>query len=92
MHRTTTVQIVLGDVIRNVSAYSIVGISASQLLRNLKTIYGDLLKKYLIKNLQPKTLLNIEDMQIFEEATVESNIFILKKDKVNEFFDVKSKN
>ncbi|MTJ31922.1 Eco57I restriction-modification methylase domain-containing protein [Aphanizomenon sp. UHCC 0183] len=56
----------------------------------LKTIYGDLLKKYLIKNLQPQTLLNIEDMQIFEEATVESNIFILKKDKVNEFFDVAS--
>ncbi|BAZ84101.1 DUF7149 domain-containing protein [Dolichospermum compactum] len=56
----------------------------------LKTIYGDLLKKYLIENLQPQTLLNIEDMQIFEEATVESNIFILKKDKVNEFFDVAS--
>ncbi|MFM6756956.1 MAG: Eco57I restriction-modification methylase domain-containing protein, partial [Dolichospermum sp.] len=36
----------------------------------LKTIYGDLLKKYLIENLQPQTLLNIEDMQIFEEATV----------------------
>ena len=56
----------------------------------LKTIYGDLLKKYLIENLQPQTLLNIEDMQIFEEVTVESNIFILKKDKVNEFFDVAS--
>jgi type II restriction/modification system DNA methylase subunit YeeA len=56
----------------------------------LKTIYGDLLKKYLIENLQPQTLLNIEDMQIFEEATVESNIIILKKDKVNEFFDVAS--
>ena len=54
----------------------------------LKTIYGDSLKKYLIENLQPQTLLNIEDMQIFEEATVESNIIILKKDKVNEFFDV----
>ncbi|MFM6814804.1 MAG: Eco57I restriction-modification methylase domain-containing protein, partial [Dolichospermum sp.] len=56
----------------------------------LKTIYGDLLKKYLIENLQPQTLLNIEDMQIFEEATVESNIFILKKDQVNEFFNVAS--
>ena len=31
----------------------------------LKTIYGDLLKKYLIENMQPKTLLNIEDVQIF---------------------------
>jgi type II restriction/modification system DNA methylase subunit YeeA len=58
----------------------------------LKTIYGDLLKKYLIENLQPQTLLNIEDMQIFEEATVESNIFILKKDQVNGFFDVASLN
>ena len=58
----------------------------------LKTIYGDSLKKYLIENLQPQTLLNIEDMQIFEEATVEANIIILKKDKVNEFFDVASLN
>jgi type II restriction/modification system DNA methylase subunit YeeA len=58
----------------------------------LRTIYGDFLKKYLIENLQPQTLLNIEDMQIFEEATVESNIIILKKDKVKEFFDVASLN
>jgi type II restriction/modification system DNA methylase subunit YeeA len=58
----------------------------------LRTIYGDSLKKYLIENLQPQTLLNIEDMQIFEEATVEANIIILKKDKVNEFFDVASLN
>jgi type II restriction/modification system DNA methylase subunit YeeA len=58
----------------------------------LRTIYGDSLKKYLIENLQPQTLLNIEDMQIFEEATVESNIIILKKDKVKEFFDVASLN
>ncbi len=58
----------------------------------LKTIYGDSLKKYLIENMQPQTLLNIEDIQIFEEATVESDIIILKKDKVNEFFDVASLN
>ena len=56
----------------------------------LRTIYGDALKKYLIENLQPQSLLNIEDIQIFEEATVESNIIVLKKDKVNEFFDVAS--
>ena len=49
----------------------------------LRTIYGDSLKNYLIENMQPQTLLNIEDMQIFEEATVESNIIILKKDKFN---------
>ncbi len=58
----------------------------------LRTIYGDSLKKYLIENLQPQSLLNIEDMQIFEEATVESNIIILKKDKAKEFFDVASLN
>ncbi|MTJ55584.1 type II restriction endonuclease [Anabaena sp. UHCC 0253] len=56
----------------------------------LKTIYGNSLKKYLIENLQPQTLLNIEDIQIFEEATVESNIIILKKDHANGFFDVAS--
>jgi len=56
----------------------------------LKTIYGNSLKKYFIENMQPQTLLNIEDIQIFEEATVESNIIILKKDKVNDFFDVAS--
>ncbi|KEI65857.1 type IIS restriction/modification enzyme [Planktothrix agardhii NIVA-CYA 126/8] len=56
----------------------------------LKTIYGDSLKKYFIENMQPQTLLNIEDIQIFEEATVESNIIILKKDKVSEYFDVAS--
>ncbi len=56
----------------------------------LKTIYGDSLKKYLVVNMQPKNLLNIEDVQIFEEATVESNIITLKKDKANESFAVAS--
>ncbi|MEI7424210.1 MAG: Eco57I restriction-modification methylase domain-containing protein [Prolixibacteraceae bacterium] len=40
----------------------------------LRAIYGDLLKKYFIQNMQPLSLLNIEDIQIFDEATVESNI------------------
>ncbi|PKP53599.1 MAG: type II restriction endonuclease [Bacteroidetes bacterium HGW-Bacteroidetes-1] len=45
----------------------------------LRAKYGDLLKKYFINYLQPISLLNIEDIQIFEEATVESNIITLKK-------------
>jgi len=45
----------------------------------LRAIYGELLKKYFINNLQPLALLNIDDVQIFEEATVESNILTLQK-------------
>lgn len=45
----------------------------------LRAIYGELLKKYFIEKLQPIALMNIEDVQIFEEATVESNIITLQK-------------
>jgi adenine-specific DNA-methyltransferase len=45
----------------------------------LRAIYGELLKKYFIEKLQPIALINIEDVQIFEEATVESNIITLQK-------------
>jgi adenine-specific DNA-methyltransferase len=45
----------------------------------LRAIYGDLLRNYFKNNLQPVSLLNIEDIQVFEEATVESNIMTLKK-------------
>lgn len=45
----------------------------------LRAIYGDLLKSYLVKQLQPISLLNIEDVQVFEEATVESNIMTVQK-------------
>lgn len=54
----------------------------------LRAIYGELLKKHFIKNLQPISLLNIEDIQIFEEATVESNIITLQKTKLTEPFPV----
>ena len=54
----------------------------------LRAIYGDLLKEYFMKNLQPISLLNIEDIQIFEEATVESNIIILQKRKLTDTFSV----
>lgn len=54
----------------------------------LRAIYGELLKKYFIKNLQPISLLNIEDIQIFDEATVESNILTLQKRKLTDSFPV----
>jgi adenine-specific DNA-methyltransferase len=47
----------------------------------LRAIYGDLLKKYFTQNMHPICLLNIEDIQVFEEATVESNIITLNKNK-----------
>lgn len=54
----------------------------------LKSIYGDLLKEYFVENMQPISLLNIEDVQIFEEATVESNIITLQKKKSKNPFKV----
>jgi adenine-specific DNA-methyltransferase len=47
----------------------------------LRAIYGELLKKYFIEQMQPLTLLNIEDSQVFKEVTVESNIISLQKSK-----------
>lgn len=54
----------------------------------LRAIYGELLKKYFIKKLQPISLINIEDVQIFEEATVESNIITLQKSVNSKPFQV----
>jgi adenine-specific DNA-methyltransferase len=54
----------------------------------LRAIYGKLLKAYFLKNLQPISLLNIEDIQIFDEATVESNIITLQKRKLTDTFSV----
>ena len=45
----------------------------------LRAIYGNLLKNYFTHHLKPISLLNIEDVQVFEEATVESNIITLQK-------------
>ncbi|MDO9553479.1 TaqI-like C-terminal specificity domain-containing protein [Rhodonellum sp.] len=50
----------------------------------LRAIYGTLLKEHLLKYLQPIALMNIEDVQIFDEATVESNIMILQKRKLTD--------
>jgi len=54
----------------------------------LRAIYGELLKAHFVERLQPITLLNIEDVQIFEEATVESNIITLQKRKLTDAFSV----
>jgi type II restriction/modification system DNA methylase subunit YeeA len=45
----------------------------------LRTQYGTLLRKYLVEKANPLLLLNIEDKQVFEEATVESNIITIEK-------------
>jgi hypothetical protein len=52
----------------------------------LRAIYGEQLKTYFKNNLQPVSLLNIEDKQVFEEATVESNIITLQKRTLTESF------
>lgn len=45
----------------------------------MRAIYGELLKTYFQQQMQPLSLLNVEDVQIFDEATVESNIITLQK-------------
>jgi hypothetical protein len=54
----------------------------------LRAIYGELLKNYFKKQMQPISLLNIEDIQLFEEATVESNIMTLEKRPLSTLFPV----
>ncbi|SDL28220.1 Type II restriction/modification system, DNA methylase subunit YeeA [Salinimicrobium catena] len=54
----------------------------------LRGIYGNLLKDYFLENLHPIALLNIEDIQVFDEATVESNIITLQKGKKTSSFPV----
>ena len=46
----------------------------------LKTQYGESLRVFFENKTNPLILINIEDAQIFEEATVESNILIIKND------------
>ncbi|MCF8465715.1 MAG: Eco57I restriction-modification methylase domain-containing protein [Flavobacteriales bacterium] len=54
----------------------------------LRAKYGDPLKVFMTSYLNPLALLNIEDIQVFEEATVESNIIFLEKAALNETFPV----
>jgi type II restriction/modification system DNA methylase subunit YeeA len=49
----------------------------------LRTQYGEQLRKYFVNHANPLLLLNIEDKQVFEEATVESNIIVVQKAKWN---------
>ena len=45
----------------------------------MKTQYGEPLRKFFVEQTNPLVLINIEDAQVFEEATVESNILLLQK-------------
>ena len=54
----------------------------------MRAIYGGLLKTFFKKKAQPCWLLNIEDIQVFEEATVESNIIGLSKTETTQNFPV----
>ncbi len=45
----------------------------------LRTQYGELLRSFLVNNTNPLQLINIEDAQIFEDATVESSIIEIEK-------------
>ncbi len=45
----------------------------------LRTQYGKSLRRYFVNHTNPLFLLNIEDKQLFQEATVESNIFAFEK-------------
>src|ERR1035437_2084784 len=46
----------------------------------MQTQYGELLRIYFAQRTNPLMLINIEDIQVFEEATVESNILTIQKD------------
>lgn len=50
----------------------------------LKTKYGELLRKFFVENTNPLSLINFEDSQIFQTATVETNILLGKKSKYND--------
>ncbi len=56
----------------------------------LRAIYGELLKDFLTHNMRTISLLNIEDIQVFDEATVESNVIMLQKETSTGAFPVAS--
>ncbi len=49
----------------------------------LRTQYGQMLRKFFIEKTNPLQLINIEDIQVFEDATVESNIIEIEKSEWN---------
>lgn len=56
----------------------------------LRAIYGEPLKQLFVTKLRPLSLLNIQDIQVFEEATVESNVILLQKAALDQAFPVAS--
>lgn len=46
----------------------------------MRTKFGELLRKYFVTRTNPLRLLNFEDTKIFQTATVETNIILLKKE------------
>lgn len=49
----------------------------------MRTKYGELLRNFFIKNSNPLKLINFEDTQIFQAATVETNIIVTQKSAWN---------
>lgn len=46
----------------------------------MRTKFGELLRDYFAQHTNPKELLNFEDTKIFQTATVETNIILVKKE------------
>jgi len=49
----------------------------------MRSQYGELLRKFFVSKTNPLVLLNIEDKQVFDEATVESSILLVEKGNWN---------
>lgn len=47
----------------------------------MRTKYGEQLRKFFVEKTNPKILVNIEDVQLFDEAVVESNVLTISKGK-----------
>jgi hypothetical protein len=49
----------------------------------LRAQYGQMLRKFFVEKTNPLKLINIEDIQVFEDATVESSIIEIEKSEWN---------
>ncbi len=47
----------------------------------MRAAYGDTFRNYLLKNAKPELLLDFGGVKIFDEATVDTNILFIKKEK-----------
>lgn len=52
----------------------------------LKTKYGDFIKEYFIKNLKLEMIVNFNDIQLFSDVIVETNILLTLKSKWSDIF------